>query len=211
MESVIKFNADEKEKMKPYELSEVVLLGARALEAEQKHQEAFDFLKKHKKTLVDKVALMDYEGRLNLRLNKKADALKNYEYLLQLNSANLDTYYKILAVKGVDVKKAVLTSEEQAIAKKTLLDYAEKLPRVNSHLRLALRYLEGADFEELLPRYMRPLLEKGVPSVMNDLRELYTNPEKVKIIEKQLFAYLESMKTELTLHASDEVEQDPTV
>jgi len=98
--------------MKPYELSEVVLLGARALEADQKYQEAFDFLKKHKKTLVDKVALMDYEGRLNLRLNKKADALKNYEYLLQLNSANLDTYYKILAVKGVDVKKGTLSSEE---------------------------------------------------------------------------------------------------
>lgn len=68
--------------------------------------------------------------------------------------------------------------------KKVLLDYAEKLPRVNSHLRLALRYLQGADFEALLPRYMRPLLEKGVPSVMNDLRELYSNPDKVKMIER---------------------------
>lgn len=110
---MIKFNADEKEKLKPFELSEVILLGARALEGQQLYSEAFDWLKKYKKVLTDKVALSDYEGRLNIKLNKKADALKNYEYLLQLNSANLETYYKILAVKGVDVRsKETLTADE---------------------------------------------------------------------------------------------------
>jgi hypothetical protein len=46
---------------------------------------------------------------------------------------------------------------------------------------------------------------------MQDLKEFYRQPQKVKLIEEQLLKYLASMDKEMTLAAEDEVEQDPTV
>ena len=81
----------------------------------------------------------------------------------------MDTYYKIIEVKGVKLPKErneILEAADQAIVKDTMLYYAEKLPRVTAHLRLGIRYLQGDDFSEFLARYTRPLLLKGVPSMM---------------------------------------------
>lgn len=90
-------------------------------------------------------------------------------------------------------------------------EYAQGFPRVNSHLRVGLRYLHGANFGDYLERYMRPLVIKGVPSLMMDMRELYTIPEKVEQIGAFLDASLGSMEAEMTLRAGDDEEQDPTV
>jgi N-alpha-acetyltransferase 15/16, NatA auxiliary subunit len=92
-----------------------------------------------------------------------------------------------------------------------LLFYESKLPKVNSHIRFGLRYLHDAYFSEFLEKYIRPLLIKGVPSVIQEIKEFYTQPEKVKLIEAKLFAYFESMNKNMTLSSSDEEEQDPTV
>ena len=122
------------------------------------------------------VAKNDYKGRLHFKNGNAAKALEAYEDLLMLNSTNLDTYYKIFEVKGVKLPKdseEILGDVDQATIKTVLLDYAEKLPRVNSHLRLGIRYLQGDDFSEFLARYTRPLLIKGVPSMMRDLKEFY--------------------------------------
>jgi len=54
-------------------------------------------------------------------------------------------------------------------------------------------------------------LIKGVPSVIQEIKEFYKNPSKVKLIEDQLLAYLASMDKEMTLSPGDEEEQDPTV
>jgi len=74
-----------------------------------------------------------------------------------------------------------------------------------------LRYLHGDDFSEFLRSYIRPLLIKGVPSVIQEIKEFYNQPAKVAQIEKQLLAYLESMDKEMTLSPEDDEEQDPTV
>jgi hypothetical protein len=54
-----------------------------------------------------------------------------------------------------------------------LIFYEQKLPRVNSHIRFGLRYLHDADFTEFLCKYIRPLLIKGVPSVIQEIKEFY--------------------------------------
>ena len=85
--------------------------------------------------------------------------------------------------KGVELPQDLsvkLSEAYQSIVKGVLDEYVEGFPRVNSHLRVGLRYLYGANFQEYLERYMRPLLIKGVPSLMMDMRELYMIPEKVE-------------------------------
>lgn len=59
--------------------------------------------------------------------------------------------------------------------------------------------------------YIRPLLIKGVPSIMMDLREFYNDQAKVTIIGNYLSASVESMEREMTLREGDDDEQDPTV
>jgi len=58
---------------------------------------------------------------------------------------------------------------------------------------------------------MRPLLTKGVPSMMVDMKEFYSQPEKVEIIGSYLTDALASMEAEMTLRPGDDEEQDPTV
>ena len=67
-----------------------------------------------------------------------------------------------------------LSEEDQAKTKELVDYYAKAFPRVNTHLRIGLRHLQGQDFKEKLNPYMRPLLIKGVPSVMSDLKEFYS-------------------------------------
>ena len=82
---------------------------------------------------------------------------------------------------------------------------------MNAHLRVGLRHLHGNLFKEYLEQYLRPLLIKGVPSVMMDLREFYKVPEKIEIIGQYLLGCIASMEQEMTLRPGDEEEQDPTV
>lgn len=53
---------------------------------------------------------------------------------------------------------------------------------------------------------MKPLLVKGAPSVIQDLKEFYSNEEKIQAIEKLLLSYLENMDAERVLEKSDKTE-----
>jgi peptide alpha-N-acetyltransferase len=60
--------------------------------------------------------------------------------------------------------------------------------------------------------FVKTLLIKGAPSVMTDLKELYRDSEKVKIIEEMLLSWKDSMDKYCTLEGeNDQQEQDPTV
>jgi hypothetical protein len=69
-----------------------------------------------------------------------------------------------------------------------------------------MKFLTGKDFAEVLAKYVRPLLVKGAPAVMQDLRELYSDSGKSEAIEALLLGYLESMEESMTLSADDEEE-----
>ena len=100
--------------MKPHECSEVVLIAIRSLIAQNKNEEALNFLNTNKRLIVDTVALNDYLGKIYSNLGNIDKSVEAYEELLQLNSANLDTYKKIITAKGVELpaKLTVALSEE---------------------------------------------------------------------------------------------------
>ena len=211
MLTLFKFYQAEKKTLKRYEISEAVLFTCRIYEKLGQHKEALEFLKKHESEIVDMVKKQEYLGHFNLECGNKVEAIEHYEQLLRLNSANLDTYILLFKAKGFNLATKPLSEDDQNKLKAELLFLAEKLPRVNSHIRIGLRHLEGKHFAEFLPKYLRPLLIKGVPSVIQEIKEFYKNPSKVKLIEDQLLAYLASMDKEMTLSPGDEEEQDPTV
>lgn len=87
------------------------------------------------------------------------------------------------------------------------------LPKSNTHLRLIVDTLPASDeFKEHLERYIRPLVIKGVPSMVNDLRRIiYRDEAKTKILGDLLQSMSDQMEKSMTLKEGDEEEQDPTV
>ena len=111
-----------------------------------------------------------------------------------LNASNLDTFKKIIKAKGVILPKDIkekLSEQDQAKVKRILDVYVEDFPKTNSHLRIGLRYLNGDNFNSYLDRYMRPLIIKGVPSLIMDLREFYDIPEKIELMGQYLQSALQ--------------------
>ena len=62
-------------------------------------------MNKHKKYVVDNVAKQDAYGRIHKELGNESNSVSAYENLLQLNAANLETYKKIIAAKGITLPK----------------------------------------------------------------------------------------------------------
>lgn len=58
---------------------------------------------------------------------------------------------------------------------------------------------------------MKPLLVKGVPSLINDMKIVYKDQQKAAIIGQVLSRWNENMEKELVLNQEDQEEQDPTV
>ena len=90
--------------------------------------------------------------------------------------------------------------------------YMQVLPKSIQHTKLVLEHLEaGDDFKDRFYKFMRPLLIKGVPSMINDFRILYKQEGKSKIIGDLLHQLCTNMEEEMVLMKEDEEEQDPTV
>lgn len=152
-------------------------------------------------------------GRLYVAKGFGEKAIEHYEKLLEQNSCNYDTYYKILAAKHIKLfdakgKPIKLQGSDYETVKNTMAYYQKGFPRVDAPTRIALKWLQGDDFAKSLKTFVTPLLIKGAPSVINDLKEFYTDDNKVQIIESYLLSNIASMETNNTLEGG---EQDPTV
>jgi len=94
-----------------------------------------------------------------------------------------------------------------------LSSYEELLPKSNSHTRLAIDMLSaGPLFKEKLEKFVRPLIIKGIPSLINDLKKtVYLDKGKSDILGEVLAKMCSSMEKDMCLDPKDEEEQDPTV
>ena len=112
-------------------------------------------------------------GQIYTKLGRKQEAINHFEKLLELNPSNFDSYYKILGAHGLSHQNP----DDQTSLKilELLKQLQTKYPRVNAATRIALRYAQGSDFKALVAEYMHPLLIKGVPSAIQELKEFYRN------------------------------------
>ena len=79
------------------------------------------------------------------------------------------------------------------------------LPKSDTHVRLTLDLLKaGPEFEKKLVKYMRPLIIKGVPSVITSMRNLYADPAKRDMIGSQLESMNKHMQIEMVLDPKDQ-------
>jgi N-alpha-acetyltransferase 15/16, NatA auxiliary subunit len=145
--------------------------------------------------------------KLYLKNNQKAKALESVNELIKINPYNAEYYKLVFQAKGLDVENE---PEESVLA--MMAEYQELAKKSNTADRVALDLLKaGPVFKDRLAKYIRPLVIKGVSSLINELRTLYLNAEKTKILGEVLLAMSESMEKEMVLNPEDEKECDPTV
>ena len=121
--------------------------------------------------------------------NQSAEAQDVYEKLVASNPDNSAYYYaleKALGIENFPEKRAELYRR-----------FEEKFPNAILPRRLALDCTSGEQFLSLLRPYMESTFAKGVPPLFTDLRTLYKDQNKAKIIEN----LVENMVAQLEKHS----------
>ncbi|TKS71979.1 N-alpha-acetyltransferase 15 [Collichthys lucidus] len=84
-----------------------------------------------------------------------------------------------------------------------------KFPRGLVPRRLPLNFLTGEKFRECLDSYLRMNFSKGCPPVFTTLKSLYTNKEKVTIIEELVVGYESCLKSCRMFSENDDGKEEP--
>ncbi|KAF8550148.1 N-terminal acetyltransferase A, auxiliary subunit [Imleria badia] len=168
------------------EYGELVFFHIRILEELGEFQDALTMLDKKAKDrmLVDRPAIAECRGEQRwIPYRRSADpaAEQSWRELIDQNPDSQSYYKGFLANAGVDLDS--LTDESRTKALGILDDFSSRHPKANTHQRLALTIAEGDKFKELVKPYLERALQKGIPSLFSDVKNLYSDPFKLQSIQ----------------------------
>ncbi|XP_073497907.1 N-alpha-acetyltransferase 15, NatA auxiliary subunit [Phyllobates terribilis] len=183
-----------------YEYSELLLYQNQVLREAELYKEALHHLCTYEKQICDKLAVEETKGDLLLRLGRLEESADVYRGLLDRSPENW-AYYK-----GLEKALKPATMEERL---KIYEDSWIKYPRGLVPRRLPLNFLTGEKFRVCLDKYLRMNFSKGCPPVFNTLRSLYSDKEKVEIIEDLVVGYDTSLKSCRLFNMNDDGKEEP--
>nr|XP_020466922.1 N-alpha-acetyltransferase 15, NatA auxiliary subunit-like [Monopterus albus] len=183
-----------------YEYSELLLYQNQVLREAGLHKEALDHLNNYEKQICDKLAVEETRGELLLKLERPQEASEVYRRLQERNPENW-AYYQ-----GLEKALRPGSAEEH---QKIYEEAWVKFPRGLVPRRLPLNFLTGETFRECLDRYLRMNFSKGCPPVFTTLKSLYTDKEKVTIIEDVVVGYETYLKSCRMFSENDDGKEEP--
>ncbi|KAF2667579.1 NMDA receptor-regulated protein 1 [Microthyrium microscopicum] len=168
------------------EHSEAALYRNMIIEEEGDNERALEHLNSIKKTNLDRTAVLEVEARLLLKLGRLEEAEKAYRGLVDRNN-EYRAYFE-----GLEKSMGLDRAKESDIPKLVELyeSYASKSERLDAARRIPLDFLEGERFEKAADAYLQRMLRKGVPSTFTNIKGLYADESKRKIIIKLVEGYL---------------------
>lgn len=104
IETILRFNDEDilvKKQLPPLSLMEVLVLKVKAYEKLGKVDEALALMNEQKASFLDVNQREDLFGRLYVAKGFGEKAIEHFEKLLEQNSCNHNTYYKILEAKHI--------------------------------------------------------------------------------------------------------------
>lgn len=167
-----------------YRHSELLLYQNVILEESGNYERALSHLKKFENEIVDKLAVNEKLGQLNLLVGSKKEAVSIYESLIKRNPENVQYYEKYFEAKDVKSEKEKLESFKK---------FRELYPQALCPRRLPLNSATGEDFRKLIDEYLRRGFRKGIPPLFVTVRALYSDNEKLKIVENLIIEYYENL------------------
>ena len=190
---------DEDPLMKRFDASELALFKAKLKRAAGKEKDALALLERGEETIVDKVAYLTFKGEVQVALGMNAAAEETYWKLLERLPDSYDYHEALRVVKGLPEKVHDGAKEisDDDIAKLKLLyeEIGSKLQYCAAAKRLPLSFTKaGEEFKKLIVTYVEKPLRKGVPSLFEDLRNLYENSAKATLLEDIFTDTVRSLK-----------------
>eukprot|EP00850_Spirogloea_muscicola_P006280 SM000029S10575 [mRNA] locus=s29:885212:893102:- [translate_table: standard] len=180
-----------------YEHSEMLMYKVLLLEECGASEKAFDELSKQEQKILDKLSLKERRAALLLQLRRPAEAEKVYRSLLALNSDNYRYYEGLQACLGLKPTQGGAYAAQLLSQLTTLYsDLQKQYPHSTAAKRIPLDFLQGAAFLSAAEAYVRPFLQKGVPSIFSDLKPLYRQPGKADALEHLFLDIESSMRSE---------------
>jgi len=176
---------DEDPLMRRFDASELTLFKATLKQAAGKTEEALALLTREEANIVDKIAYLTQVGELQVALGMRAEAEQTYWKLLERQPDSYDFHRALRVVKGlpelVHDGAQEISDDDVSKLKDLYEEIGSKLKYCAAAKRLPLSFTKsGAEFDELVTAYIEKPLRKGVPSLFEDLKNLYENAEKAK-------------------------------
>jgi tetratricopeptide (TPR) repeat protein len=148
-------------------------------------ERALEHLETILKNNLDRTAVLELRAKYLLQLGRKEEAEKAYRALLDRNT-DYRAYYD-----GLEHALGLERTDEASVKKLTELyeSYASKSERIDAPRRIPLDFLDGDAFKAAVDRYLRRMLNKGVPSTFPNIKALYTDSQKKAIVEELVLGY----------------------
>lgn len=155
-------------------------------------------------TIVDRTAILEIRASILSQIDEEDEGKDAWLALLKKNVDCLDYFYGYLAHHGIYDPDAVEKDAEQAIT--LLKELSDIHPKATTPRRLLLTYLPASDqeFVQRTETYLREGLRKGIPSLFSDVKALYRDAAKLKIIGEAVEKLLKEFE-------GNEPDKDPTV
>ncbi|ORY07791.1 NMDA receptor-regulated protein 1-domain-containing protein [Clohesyomyces aquaticus] len=167
------------------EHSEAVLYKNTLIAESGETERALEHLQGIMKDNLDRTAVLELQAKYLLELGKTEEAEKAYRALLARNNEYREYYDGLEKALGLDRSDPSSHDTLKAIYD----SYAAKNERLDAPRRIPLDFLKGDAFREAADKYLRRMLNKGVPSTFPNIKALYADPEKKAIIEELALGY----------------------
>ncbi|UJR23099.1 hypothetical protein I4U23_026122 [Adineta vaga] len=192
---------------KPYdnEHSEFLLYQNLVLRENGQYEEALRHIQIHEKDIYNKLSLAEIKYDLYMRLNTYDRAETILRDLIERNPENKKYYYMLEKCLNLT------NSEEKSKLYENLM---EKYPKADAPKQICLQFLIGEPFSKSIGSYLQKGFQKGVPSLFQSVKYLYSQTEKIQIIDTLLKTYLANLTKYGTFDVTtetDEVEPASTI
>uniref|UniRef100_A0A182PEH1 N-alpha-acetyltransferase 15, NatA auxiliary subunit n=1 Tax=Anopheles epiroticus TaxID=199890 RepID=A0A182PEH1_9DIPT len=182
-----------------YKHSELLLYQNSVIQEAGNHEQALQHLKDCGSQILDKLAVQESKGALCLKLGRHEEAIPIYKGLIERNPDNTEYYRKLMEARKLS-EPAELIEAYRAMQ--------EEFPQSFCARRLPLDIATGDTFKTLVDEHLRRNLRKGVPPLFVNLRSLYRDAEKVKIIGKLVECYYQNLMSSGYFSAEDAANPD---
>eukprot|EP01119_Soliformovum_irregulare_P010873 TRINITY_DN2677_c0_g1_i1.p1 TRINITY_DN2677_c0_g1~~TRINITY_DN2677_c0_g1_i1.p1 ORF type:complete len:847 (+),score=205.53 TRINITY_DN2677_c0_g1_i1:42-2582(+) len=170
-----------------YELSELILYKNSIMEDKGDYQAALDHLRSNEKNIKDRLYFLEKRAEFNLHLKNYQLARECFLELLKINPDHKAYHLGLQKASHIYPADGVHYTQDQANELVQVYDPLARSLKSDLFQRYPLEALPaGALFQSRMSAYLQPKLRKGVPTLFVDLKSLYSNPDKVAIIEHLL-------------------------
>lgn len=163
----------------------------------KRNQDALDFLKNAEDVIVDKHGLKIMRAEIYMTMGDLEVAKTLYRELIDTNPENYNFHLALMEAHKIGNSFDNFADAQISELEKLYGELRKAHPRCSALQTIPLRFHKPGDlFTKELENYIRPALQKGVPSLFATLQYFYeTSSEKASIIGNLFHRYYDSLKS----------------